>query len=100
MLKLLFALVVGVITAFFAGVYYAPHLTGQLIKDVKNQNSISAIGSQRGNVYFGFTNSKLFSDFIITIPRVTQTLIDDNEQEIIPVMERERERLKLTKTKS
>jgi hypothetical protein len=86
------ALIVGTITAFFAGSYFAPYLTGQLIKDVKNQNSISAIGSQRGNVYFGFTNSKFFSDFTITIPRVTQTITEDNEQEIKFVMERIREK--------
>ena len=63
--------------------YYAPHLASQLIKDVKNQQPIFAIGSQRGNINFGFTNSKFLSDFTITIPRVSQTLIDDNEQKII-----------------
>jgi len=94
------ALVVGTISAFFAGMFYAPNLTGQLIKDVKNHQPIFAIGSQRGNIYFGFTNSNFFSDFAITIPRVTQALIDDNEQEIIPVMERERERLRLTNSTS
>lgn len=86
-------LAVAKITALFLGVAYAPHLTGRVINEAKNQKNLSAIGSQRENEYLGFTNSKFFSDFAIIIPRVTQTLIDDNEKEIIPVMERERKRL-------
>ena len=52
-----------------------------------------AIGTQKENLFFGFTDTKLFSEFIITIPKVTQDIIDDDEKEIKIALETIKRRL-------
>lgn len=80
-------LAIGTLVTVVAGMRY-PQVSGPILKEIKNQNPMLAIGTQKENEYFGFANTNPLFEFAISIPRVTKELIDDNEEEIKAVLQR------------
>jgi hypothetical protein len=77
------------------GVVSYPNVAMPLYRDLKNQNPILAIGTQKENHYFGFANPNSIFEFVISIPKVTTALLCENENEIKTVVARLNEKRKV-----